>query len=92
MGATWGAGVRRAPQVTTWGWNQAVVAKVQAPTLMVSGVHDRQVSPELVKEHHADLGSCHVGAEPSAAVSGIARMAHTERGEGELGRMIKLGY
>jgi pimeloyl-ACP methyl ester carboxylesterase len=29
VGATWGSGVRRAPQVTTWGWTTAVVAKTQ---------------------------------------------------------------
>jgi pimeloyl-ACP methyl ester carboxylesterase len=57
VGATWGSGVRRAPQVTTWGWNQATVAKVQAPTLMVAGAHDKQVRPERVKELYADLGS-----------------------------------
>src|SRR5436309_2024879 len=27
VGATWGPGVRRAPQTTTWGWNQSVVTK-----------------------------------------------------------------
>jgi pimeloyl-ACP methyl ester carboxylesterase len=57
VGAAWGTGVRRAPLVTTWGWNQATVAKVQAPTLMISGVHDKQVSPERVRELYADLGS-----------------------------------
>src|SRR3954463_3784159 len=57
VGATWGSGVRRAPQVTTWGWNRAAVAKVQAPTLMVAGAHDKQVRPERVKELSADLGA-----------------------------------
>jgi pimeloyl-ACP methyl ester carboxylesterase len=57
VGATWGSGVRRAPQVTTWGWTRAVVAKTQVPTLMVSGAHDKQVNPERVKELYADLGS-----------------------------------
>ena len=37
VGATWGPGVRRAPQTTTWGWNQAMVSKSQTPTLMVAG-------------------------------------------------------
>ena len=27
VGATWGPGVRRAPQTTTWGWNQATVGE-----------------------------------------------------------------
>lgn len=57
VGATWGPGVRRAPQTTTWGWNQAVVAKMQTPSLMVAGIHDKQVDPARVKELHADLGS-----------------------------------
>src|SRR5262245_17194413 len=57
VGATWGPGVRRAPQTTTWGWNQAVVAKTQTPTLMVAGVHDKQVSPDRVRELYMDLGA-----------------------------------
>ena len=57
VGATWASGVRRAPQVTTWGWTQAVVMKTQIPTLMVSGAHDKQVNPERVREMYTDLGS-----------------------------------
>ena len=57
VGATWGPGVRRAPQTTTWGWNQSVVAKMQTPTLMVAAVHDGQVAAARVNELHADLGS-----------------------------------
>lgn len=57
VGATWGTGVRRAPQVTTWGWNQAVVSKSQTPTLMVTGQYDRQVPSERVRELYADLGA-----------------------------------
>jgi pimeloyl-ACP methyl ester carboxylesterase len=57
VGATWGTGVRRAPQVTTWGWTTAVVSKTQIPTLMVSGAHDKQVNPDRVRELYADLGS-----------------------------------
>jgi pimeloyl-ACP methyl ester carboxylesterase len=57
VGATWGPGVRRAPQTTTWGWNAAMVARTQAPTLMVAGVHDKQVLPARVSELYADIGS-----------------------------------
>jgi len=57
VGATWGTGIRRAPQVPTWGFNQAVVAKMQTPFLMVAGVHDKQVMPERVRELYADLGA-----------------------------------
>jgi pimeloyl-ACP methyl ester carboxylesterase len=57
VGATWGAGVRRAPAVPTWGFNQAVVAKMQTPFLMVTGAHDKQVAPERVRDLYADLGS-----------------------------------
>jgi pimeloyl-ACP methyl ester carboxylesterase len=56
VGATWGTGVRRAPQVPTWGFNQAAVAKMQTPFLMITGVHDKQVPPERVRELYADLG------------------------------------
>ncbi|HEY1758560.1 MAG TPA: alpha/beta fold hydrolase [Bryobacteraceae bacterium] len=57
VGATWGSGVRRAPQVTSWGWTTAVVSKTQIPTLMISGAHDKQVNPDRVRELYADLGS-----------------------------------
>ena len=57
VGATWGFGVRRSPRVPTYGFNQAVVAKIQTPFLMVAGVHDKQVAPERVRQLYADLGS-----------------------------------
>jgi pimeloyl-ACP methyl ester carboxylesterase len=57
IGATWGTGVRRAPQTATWGWNGAAVAKTQTPTLMVAGVHDKQVVPARVRELYADLAA-----------------------------------
>ena len=57
VGATWGTGVRRAPQETTWGWTSAVVSKTQIPTLMISGAYDKQVNPNSVRELYADLGS-----------------------------------
>ena len=56
VGATWGTGVRRAPGVTSWGWNKDVVAKQQTPILMVAGIHDKQVAPARVKELFADYG------------------------------------
>jgi pimeloyl-ACP methyl ester carboxylesterase len=57
VGATWGTGVRRAPQVTTWGWNAAMAGRVKAPTLLVSAVHDVQVLPAGVARLFSDLGS-----------------------------------
>jgi pimeloyl-ACP methyl ester carboxylesterase len=57
VGATWGTGVRRAPQVTSWGWNGAVVAKMRTPVLMVTGAHDKQVPSERVRNLYQDLGS-----------------------------------
>ena len=57
VGATWGTGVRRAPQVTVWGWNAAVVAKSKTPTLMVSGQYDKQVPPDRVRELYTDLAA-----------------------------------
>jgi pimeloyl-ACP methyl ester carboxylesterase len=57
VGATWGNGVRRAPQVTVWGWNAAVVAKEKTPTLMVTGQYDKQVPPDRVRDLYADLAA-----------------------------------
>jgi pimeloyl-ACP methyl ester carboxylesterase len=57
VGSTWGTGVRRAPQVPTWGFNQTIVSKMQTPFLMVAGVHDKQVTPERVRDLYTDLGA-----------------------------------
>jgi pimeloyl-ACP methyl ester carboxylesterase len=57
IGATWGVGVRRAPNVTRWGWTQPAVARQQTPLLMVSGVHDKQVAPDSVRQLYADYGA-----------------------------------
>jgi pimeloyl-ACP methyl ester carboxylesterase len=57
VGATWGTGVRRAPQVTSWGWTSAAVAKTRTPTLMVTGAYDKQVPPDRVRDFYADLGA-----------------------------------
>lgn len=57
VGATWGPGVRRAPQTAVWGWTQAAAAKTMTPTLMVAGAHDKQVPPERVRDLYADLGA-----------------------------------
>src|SRR5215510_3311575 len=57
VGGTWGAGVRRAPTVPSWGFNRNVVSKSQTPTLMVAGAHDKQVDPARVREYYADLGA-----------------------------------
>ena len=57
VGATWGAGVRRAPSVPTWGFNRAAVARIQVPFLMVTGEHDKQVAPQRVHELYEDVGS-----------------------------------
>jgi pimeloyl-ACP methyl ester carboxylesterase len=57
VGATWGTGVRRAPSVTTWGWNREEVARQETPMLLVAPETDGQVSPERVGELYQDLGA-----------------------------------
>ncbi len=57
VGAKWGPGVSRAPRVPLWGFNRAVVAKLEIPYLMVTGEHDKVVPPDRVRQLYADLGS-----------------------------------
>jgi len=57
VGSTWAAGVRRAPAVPSWGFNRNTVSKMRTPTLMVSGVHDKQVNPNNVRAFYEDLAS-----------------------------------
>jgi pimeloyl-ACP methyl ester carboxylesterase len=57
VGATWATGVRRAPSTTVWGWNSDAVKRLRVPTLLVAGVHDKQVLPDRVRELYDDIGS-----------------------------------
>ena len=57
VGATWGTGVRRAPSTTTWGWNAAAIGGTNIPTLIIAGVHDKQVPPDRVRVAFDDLGA-----------------------------------
>ena len=56
VGATWGPGVRRAPE-TAGTWMPSTAAKLTTPFLMISGVHDKQVAQDRVRELYADIGS-----------------------------------
>jgi pimeloyl-ACP methyl ester carboxylesterase len=57
VGATWGQGVRRAPNTTAWGFGPDAAKKLRVPMLMVAGIHDKQVAPERVHELYDDLAS-----------------------------------
>ena len=56
VGATWGPGVRRAPE-TSGTWPPALAKKLTVPFLMVSGAHDKQVPPDRVRDLYADVSS-----------------------------------
>ncbi|MEZ5291130.1 MAG: alpha/beta fold hydrolase [Vicinamibacterales bacterium] len=106
VGATWGTGVRRAPSTTTWGWNQAAIAGTTIPTLMIAGVHDKQVPPDRVRAVYDDLGA------PEKVLVDLACSSHNAmwesnhllmfkasldwltRGEvsGQTSGIVKLGY
>ena len=56
--ASWNPAARRAPiSSSQWGWTSARVNAMTTPTLMVSGVNDKQVDPQRVRDFYADLGS-----------------------------------
>jgi len=57
VGASWGPGVRRAPNTTVWGFGRAAVERMRTPTLMVAAIHDKQVLPERVRDYFDDLGA-----------------------------------
>lgn len=56
-GAQWGPGVRRAPNVNSYGFNRALAAKMQTPYAMATGAHDKQVAPERVRALYEDLAA-----------------------------------
>ncbi|MBI2688912.1 MAG: alpha/beta fold hydrolase [Acidobacteria bacterium] len=57
QGATWGPGVRRAPLVTTWGWNESVTGRMQIPALLIAAAHDKQVPAAGVKTLYDDMAA-----------------------------------
>ncbi|HTT04561.1 MAG TPA: alpha/beta hydrolase [Steroidobacteraceae bacterium] len=58
VGASWNPAARRAPiSSSAWGWTSARVNAMTTPTLMVSGVNDKQVDPQRVRDFYSDLGS-----------------------------------
>lgn len=57
VGATWGPGVRRAPNVAVRGWNPEVVGKMRTPALFVAPEHDKQALPEQVKDLFTGYGA-----------------------------------
>jgi pimeloyl-ACP methyl ester carboxylesterase len=58
VGAGWKPAVRRAPIASSgWGWTQEKVKAMTTPTLMISGINDKQVNPERVRDFYADIGS-----------------------------------
>ncbi|MBM3755240.1 MAG: alpha/beta hydrolase [Acidobacteria bacterium] len=57
VGATWGTGVRRAPNATSRGWNKEVVSKMRIPALFVAPALDKQALPANVRQLHADYGA-----------------------------------
>jgi len=57
VGSTWGPGIRRAPNVQTWGWNEAVVGRQTTPLLAIAAAHDASVDPARVRELYEDYGA-----------------------------------
>ena len=57
VGATWGAGIRRAPSVAVWGWNAQVVRRSTTPLLAIAAAHDQAIAPERVQALYDDYGA-----------------------------------
>jgi pimeloyl-ACP methyl ester carboxylesterase len=61
-GVAWAPQMRRVPSAPSWRWNQSVAAKVEAPTMLVSGEYDQMSQftvPDAIRAAYADLGSSH---------------------------------
>ena len=57
VGSTWGPGLRRAPRVANYGWTAELVARTRLPVLIVTGLQDKQVSPDSVRAFHETVGT-----------------------------------
>ena len=49
--------VRRAPLLSSWGWNEKVVGQMRIPGLFVAAAHDKQALPANVKALYDDFGA-----------------------------------
>lgn len=59
VGATWGPGIRRAPAVSVWGWNEQIAERSTTPLLAIAAANDQAIAPERVRELYNDYGSDH---------------------------------
>jgi pimeloyl-ACP methyl ester carboxylesterase len=57
VGASWGPGIRRAPTVDVWGWNEAIARRQQTPLLAIAPAQDASVAPALVRDLYDDYGA-----------------------------------
>jgi hypothetical protein len=57
VGASWGPGIRRAPTVDVWGWNEAIARRQQTPLLAIAPAQDASVAPALVRDLYDDHGA-----------------------------------
>ena len=107
VGAKWSPPVRRASiSAYSPGWTTDMVRTMTTPTLMVSGVNDKQVNPERVRDLYADIGSpqkafVDLGCSAHAAMwekNHLALFAASlewlDKGtvQGQSNVMVKLGY
>jgi pimeloyl-ACP methyl ester carboxylesterase len=61
-GVAWAPDQRRVPSASAWRWNRSIAARVQAPTLVVSGEFDSMTPasvPAAMRAAYADLGTPH---------------------------------
>jgi pimeloyl-ACP methyl ester carboxylesterase len=56
VGASWGEGIRRAPNVVNWGWNADVVARQKTPLLAIAAANDQAIPVERVQALYDDYG------------------------------------
>jgi pimeloyl-ACP methyl ester carboxylesterase len=57
VGASWGEGARRAPNVVNWGWTTEVVARQQTPLLAIAAANDQAIPQERVRALYDDYGA-----------------------------------
>jgi pimeloyl-ACP methyl ester carboxylesterase len=106
VGATWGPGIRRAPNVVVWGWNQRVAGRSTTPLLAVANAYDASVAPARVRELYDDYGAsekvlidlgCATHGSMWESVHGLLFAASLEwlrsgTVDGESSGIVRMGY
>ena len=70
VGATWGTGVRRAPNVTSWGWTREEIAEILTENGHPTASDDPRLTDDFCTEFASEGGACDPEGTPWPTLKG----------------------